>query len=298
MIRNFLQYINESKFLLNSDLLGYINLEDYDDIKNILVKYNDYIINNNELVWNYSNENLTKEINELTFKQEVNNIFNLKYLKYTREPIEVSSFMFDKFSNKRVNHYMIKSNIDNDFTFGEFKNDTEIIKFIKICIDECIKLGIDWSNRWCYLTIDQLWVDAGKSQREFGWHIDGMQGDEVVKKVDADFQFIWADATPTKFCTKVFDIEGLDPSKHNVFNWLGRQTEEKYCYLLDKYKIYLMNPYHVHSATISDKVQYRRFIRLSFTKTPITSIKMTINPDIKYNYEIHKTSGNIPKHLI
>ncbi len=59
-----------------------------------------------------------------------------------------------------------------------------------------------------------------------------------------------------------------------------------------------MNAYHVHTATTAESKLYRRFVRLSYTNTPITSIKMTVNPDIKYNYQIKVTSGNIPTNLI
>lgn len=311
------QFITESRFLKNTDLIGYIDLSYYPELRYYFKNFElaqsyginkiwgttaplekDFLRENDKVIWNYSNEILTNKINEVMFKKETESTFDLSYLEFTREPIEVASFSFNQFTDKRVNHYMLKNNDESTFSFGDFEEDSEITKFVNLCVDECKRLNLDWQNRWCYLTIDQMLVEKGKSQREFGWHIDGMQGDEVAQKVPADFQFIWADATPTKFCTKTFNIEGLDPSKHNVFNWLGRQTEERFCYTLDKFKIYLMNAYHVHSATISDIVQYRRFVRLSFTNTPITSVKMTVNPAIKYNYQIHKTTGNIPKNLI
>jgi hypothetical protein len=300
-MKKWLEFINESKFLKETSLLGYLDIEDYPEIFTILESYEegkDFLSDDNKIVWDWTNEKLTSEINEETFREETYQVFDLKYLKYTREPIEVVKFLFNDFTKSRVNHYMLKNSSDSELTLGEFESSPEIKKFIQTCIDECNNLDLSWQDRWCYLTIDQMLVEAGKSQREFGWHIDGMQGDEVKVKVEADFQFIWADATPTRFCTKTFNVEGLDPSRHNVFNWLGKQTEEKYCYNLEKEKIYLMNAYHVHSATISEIVQYRRFVRLSFTKTPITSVKMTINPDITYNYAIHQTTGNIPKNLI
>ena len=300
-LSNWLEFIKESKFLKDTTLLGYLDLKDYPNLLPFFKNYEegkDYLLDGDNVVWDWSNEEMTFKINEMTFREETYKVFDLKYLKYTREPIEVGKFHFNNFTKSRVNHYMIKNSTDSNLTLGEFDNSKEIKDFIDVCITECDKLDLSWKDRWCYLTIDQMLVEAGRSQREFGWHIDGMQGDEVNVKVSADFQFIWADATPTRFCTKTFNIEGLNPSKHNVFNWLGKQTEERYCYNLEKEKIYLMNSYHVHSATISEIVQYRRFVRLSFTKTPITSVKMTVNPAIKYNYMIHQTTGNIPKNLI
>lgn len=307
-MKRYKQFILESNFLKQTDLVGYLDLSYYPELvdyfenldlpKTINNTQNDFLIEGEKVIWDYANKFLTEKINEATFKQETESNFNLGFLQFTREPIEIGTFYFNDFTNSRVNHYMLKNNSGGDFVWGDFQTNRDVNRFVQKCITECERLKLDWNNRYCYLTIDQMWIEAGKSQREFGWHIDGMQGDEVSIKVPADFQFIWADATPTRFCTKAFDIEGLDPSRHNVFNWLAKQTQEKYCYLLEKEKIYLMNAYHVHSATLSDKVQYRRFVRLSFTNTPITSVKMTINPDINYNYPIHKTTGNIPKHLL
>jgi hypothetical protein len=300
MLNRYGTFILESRFLKDVIVLGYLEKKFYPEISLVLERCNrDSFMQDDEVViWDYNNQSTTAVINEFTFRIETENIFDLNYLKFTREPIEVSDFSISDVLKMRVNHYMIKSNSSNDYFYGELEQYDEIKSFVKICTEESQKLGLDTYDRYCYLTIDQKQVEPGTSQREFGWHIDGLQGKEVEEKKPADYQFIWCDATPTRFCTQTFDISGLDVTVHNVFKWLSKQVKEKLCYLLQKNKIYLMNAYHLHSATKAESITYRKFIRVSFTMTPITSIKMTINSDISYNYKIHVTSGDIPKQLI
>jgi len=299
MIKKYQKFILESKFLKDVHIFGYLEKKYYIGIDSIIesLNPNSYIEDESYLIWDYNNEEVTQKINEFTFRVETQNIFNLDYLKFTREPIEVCDFDFKSFVKERVNHYMIKSNNSDEFIFGELGYSDEIKLFVKMCYDEAKEIGLDTRGRYCFITIDQKIVEPGKTQREFVWHIDGLQGEEVGDKKPADYQFIWADETPTKFCTQTFEVDDIDVKTHNVFKWVGHQVRDSNCYLLDKKKIYLMNSYHVHTATKTDKTIYRKFIRVSFTNTPITSIKMSVNPDISYNYDIHVTSGNIPTHL-
>jgi hypothetical protein len=300
MINKYNRFILESKFLKDVDILGYVGKKFYPGINMVLEKCDkdSYIQDDNIILWDYNKTDTTTKINEFTFRVETENNFNLEYLKFTREPIEIDTFSFNNFVTQRVNHYMIKSNNSDNFIFGELDYSDEIKSFVKKCYLQSNKLGLKTYDRYCYLTIDQKEIEPGTSQRDFGWHIDGMQGTEVIEKKPVDYQFIWADATPTKFCTQTFDISGVDISVHNIFNWLGKQVKEKLCYSLEKNKIYLMDAYHLHTATKADTKIYRKFVRLSFTNTPITSVKMTVNPDIKYNYKIHVSTGNIPSNLI
>jgi len=286
---NYTNFIKESNYLKGA--LGYCDINYYPGIKKVL--HSNYILDNNNLIYEFGNSTEDK-INEYMFKSDISNIFDLNRLKFTRSPIEVDTYKFNNFEN-RYNHYMIKGP-NTDWTLGEL-NRVDIKLFIDKCLKELKRLNIPYDDRYCYVTIDTKQVKAGESQRDFGWHINGLQGDEVSNKKPADFQFIWSDKIPTKFCTQEFDITGLNLSKHNVFNWLGRQTLEEKCYLLEAEKIYLMNAYHVHTATKSDQDTNRNFVRVSFTNTPITSIRMSVNNDISYDYEIHKTTGAIPKHL-
>jgi hypothetical protein len=302
MIKKWNNFILESNFLKGINYIGFVDLKLYDKNKilKVLEKYksDDYLTEGDNLIYDFDNKELEDELNIITFVEETNNKFNTNYLSSaTRTPIELDNFNFKDFIDLRLNHYLIKLNNSEDLVFGEIKSNS-IKDFVNYCIEKAKELGLDYIGRYCYLTIDQKEIEPGSTQREAGWHIDGMQGTEVPEKENADYQFIWADETPTKFCTQVFDVSDMDPSIHNVFNYLGKQVKESWCYLLEKNRIYLMNAYHLHQATPTNKKVYRRFVRLSFTSTPITSVKMIVNPDIEYNYKIHQTTGNIPKNLI
>jgi len=298
--RRYVEVINESKFLKEVHTLGYLETGFYPGIINMLQKYQkdkDYMNDENHLIWDYQNEQLTDDLNKFTFVKETQTPFDLKHLRFTREPIELRSFNFGDLGDTRVNHFMVKTANSSEFILGGLEKYPEIKKFISECYDYANDMGLDTNNRYGYITIDQMEVKADKSQRETGWHIDGMQGTEVPYKKNVDFQFIWADQTPTKFCTMTFNMEGANEAKHNIFKWVGKQVDENLCYYLQANKVYLMNAYHVHTATKSSRLVFRKFVRLSFTNTPITSVRMTINPAMEYDYEIGTTTGAIPSHL-
>ena len=230
------------------------------------------------------------------FKKEATSKFNLDFLKLSRIPIDIGAYTFDSFSSLRLNHYLIKSNDSSEYNFGEIVKE-DIEDFVKYTENKFAELGIDVSNRYCFLTLDQGWVEPNATLRTDGWHIDGMQGDEVGVKVLPDIEVVWSDCLPTTFTRQGFDIEGMNPSIHNVFNWLGQQIDSTKLFKGEPYHTYLINPYHAHTATKAIEKIYRKFIRLSYTQTPVTSVKMTVNPKINYNYSYHVTSGEIPAYL-
>jgi hypothetical protein len=124
-----------------------------------------------------------------------------------------------------------------------------------------------------------------------------MQGDEVTTKRKADFQFIWCDSDPTLFSSQKFDMSSFNHNHDNIFKYLEKQINPNKISEIIRNQVYLMNPYHVHSAKESKESPNRLFIRASFSYVPVTSIKMTINPHIQYNYPIHQSSGIPPRHL-
>jgi len=230
------------------------------------------------------------------FKQEVESIFNLDFLKYPRVPIDIGEYKPTSFPNERVNHYLIKSNDSKNYFYGDIDYE-EIKRLGDITSSAASNLKIGLKDRYCYLTLDQGWVEPKQTLRTAGWHIDGMQGDEVPTKSPGDLTFVWSDCLPTTFATKQFNIEGLNPSIHNVFNWLGKQIKKENILHTKPFRVYAFNPYHVHSASEAQEKIYRRYVRLSYSYIPVTSIKMTVNPAMKYNYKYHTTSGKIPDYL-
>jgi len=230
------------------------------------------------------------------FKTEVESTFILDFLRQKRRPLDIAEFRPQSFLDTRVNHYLIKLDDSNDYVFGEVEHDA-IRKFVKIVSEGISSLGLEQKDRYCFLTIDQGWIEPKKTLRTAGWHVDGMQGDEVPVKRPGDLTFVWSDVLPTVFAVQEFDVGGLDPSVHNVFDALGRQIKEENILPAEPFRIYAINSYHVHAATEAKDRVYRKFVRLSYTYTPVTSVKMDVNPAIKYNYAYHTTSGEIPSHL-
>jgi hypothetical protein len=229
-------------------------------------------------------------------KREVEHTFTLDFLRDKQTPLVVSKHEVSPFFKRSLANFLIKSNNEEEFQFDELQ-DESFQDMVKSSIQCMQKLNISMADRYCFATIRQGHVQRGETLSIPGWHIDGMQGDEVSKKMPADIQFVWTNSFPTTFANQSFDIEGLNPSEHNVFDWLGSQVDPSRTFTIEPYYLYAMNPYHVHQATPADRDGYRQFVRISYTFTPITSVTMTLNPSMHYNYLYHTTTGLIPKHL-
>ena len=103
---------------------------------------------------------------------------------------------------------------------------------------------------------------------------------------------------PTEFCIQDFNIEKFDRHKHNYFDSLGSQVKVDNIVTYPKNKLLLMNTYQLHKCLIAkEDIKDRKFLRIYFTYSDITSVKMTVNSNFKYSYKIHTTSGNIPDYL-
>ena len=210
------------------------------------------------------------------FVNEVSSNFDLRFLSQSRFPIELGSYHFSELPNLRLNHYLVKLNNGDEYQLGDLDT-KEIKEFIDICLKKLDEFNLSVIDRYCYITLDQKWVEKDETQRTPGWHIDGMQGDEVKKKVPGDITFLWCNALPTKFTSQSFETADLDPSTQNVFNYLSRQVREGSVISAEANKVYMVGPYHVHEASEATEKVYRIFLRVSYTNTPITSVKMTLN---------------------
>jgi hypothetical protein len=296
IFENWYKFIAETKFeqLKNSGLVGFLPRELYPGILSILNDNDEYLIDEEVILWDYTNELLTEKINKHTFYQDISTVFDPKRLEVTREPISVKEEKIAEIDpNFRVLHYLVDPTDPKSF-----KNiPKKIVESILFCFKNSLDMGLEPASRYCYLTFDQSRVKKGSSQRQRGFHIDGMQGLEVPVKKNADYQYIWSDVHPTTFCTKTFNLEGFEAGEHNIFTWIENQVENKLCYPLRANSFYLMNAYHVHEASKVSESGYRKFLRVSFTNTPVTSRMATINPNIEYDYEVGTTSGLIPSFL-
>lgn len=230
--------------------------------------------------------------------------FDLKHFTDTHFPIHTHIDVPEKFksqvsiSQKRLNHYLIKNNDMGGILFGE-EVSYDLIQMVTNCLQHTYKKGFPVRNRYVYLTYDNKPVKKGEYQRADGWHFDGMQGDEVPVKHNACYQYIACNIAPFEYALQNFKVEeGISGSIHNLFNYFGNQVKDSEICSINTNKIYLMTPYLLHRVTKAPCDYNRQFFRLYITHTPITSVKATINTALKYNYQPHTTSGNIPDHLI
>lgn len=237
------------------------------------------------------------------FKDDLNNIFDIKRLEQVRPIIELGEFYPTDLPDKIiVDNFLIKLNNSGTYILGVLE--CESINRIISDIEKWAKLNdINLKERYCFITLDQGEVSPGETLRDTRrgrmpmWHLDGMQGDEVKEKQRPDIQFIWSDNLGTKFSFQKFDMNGFNPSEHHAFKWVERQLDESSTLTTEVNKIYAMNPYHVHRGIEATHNIYRKFLRISYTFTPITSVTSTLNNAIEYNYPAHSTTGKIPENL-
>lgn len=231
------------------------------------------------------------------FRNEVSRPFSLHILQRGHRPIELGNIVYKPTHTSRVNHLLIKLKHSDEIILPE-GTDPEIARFIQNCVDCSKANGLPIRNRFVYLTIDNKFVKKGESQRTKGWHLDGLQGEEVPVKTPACYQYVWMNKLPFRFTTQDFLIHGLDLSRHNIFDSLGAQVYPESVASVKANQLYLMNPYLLHQAAIADEDTIDRlFMRVYVSELPITSVKMTINPHIQYPYKVHSTTGQIPANL-
>ena len=224
--------------------------------------------------------------------------FSPEFFKVKQSPQYVFDYKINENScqQDRLNHLLLK-NPHDDFVFPDFISE-HVKDFVLMCYGNAIKNISDTANRFVYLTFDNKRVLKNKTQRDAGFHIDGMQGSEVPTLVNNCFQYVWCDKLPMSFAHQEFNINNLDRFKYNYFKALERQVDIQSLKKIDSGKVYFMNPYMVHRSEPSAVEQNRLFMRVYFSHLPITSTKATINPLIKYIFDYHSTTGNIPPDLL
>jgi hypothetical protein len=232
--------------------------------------------------------------------------FNLAELKTGDTPRYLSQWDFPVDRGIRVNHWMLKTANNNATDVFAHINPFGggVIRFVERSLNHLLQRGCAdlYIGRYLYLTIDTKPVPMGEAQRVPGWHLDGMQGDEVPDKVAPDIAFVWCDGLPPRFLSGGIDVTDLNPSEDNIFKAMDDRidgTERRQdTFALSSYGLYLIHAYMPHTGVIAtEDTPYRTFLRLSCSLTPITSQRMTINPKIRYDYPTHTTSGEIPARL-
>ena len=265
--------------------------------------------------WRITDEAITQH-RETQYLETFREVFNPQYMERPiadmhcpiplHDPRFLPIFTETALYGIRILHYLIKQP-GNDMLYLDALNEVapdkdvhEIREFIGLCWDFMLQSSFKdlTFDRYLYLTIDTADVPAGATQRTSGWHIDCVQGDEVPVKQPGNIAFSWCDTLPTEYAHQTFDMEGIDLSTHNIFDWCARQVNPENIKSIIPGAVTLMNTYCVHRCAVATEFTRRRYVRLSFTHVPITNKKLTINTDIRYDYPIHSTGGEIPAHLV
>jgi hypothetical protein len=226
-------------------------------------------------------------------------LFNINKFDKIYTPDEITTYIPSEnlYNEKRVNHLLVKLPYQK-FVFPSFICN-ELKQFLTYCYMNAIVNGIpDTPARYMYLTFDNIDVKKGESQRDSGWHIDGLQGGEVEIKQKSCFQYILFNSLPMILANQSFKTNNININNENIFNNLGKQIKKENKYTIKNNTLYFMNPYMAHKGQIAKNNQKRLFVRAYFSYLPITSVKATINPDINYDFNPHTTTGDIPSHLI
>ncbi|MFK4132326.1 hypothetical protein ACI2KR_08535 [Pseudomonas luteola] len=232
------------------------------------------------------------------FRTEISRPFSLLNLRRGREPINVSTVSYKPEETQPVNHLLIKLKNSLEIKIPDCI-DPAVQRFVNDCSQCMIQADLPYRGRYLYLTVDNRPVKAGSTQRMPGWHLDGLQGEEVPFKLPACFVFSWTNQLPMAYTTQAFEVEKLNFRKHNIFDSLGAQVFNDSVFRLNANHLYLMNAYQLHQGVKADHdILDKLFLRLYVSELPITSRRMTINNKIDYPYPIHTTTGEIPQDLI
>ena len=223
--------------------------------------------------------------------------FSAERLALVRLPLDAGGFRLDRVEPRwqRRNHYLIKRRLDDTPVLEGLEK--TLVRFCQRALADANKRGLPVQDRYAYLTVDDRWVEKGQTQRQDGWHIDGMQGSEVATPTPGCYQYVWSDCAPMAMALQGFNVEGFDRHTVNFFESLARQVHTASCKRFAERRMMLMSAYLVHKAMPVPTSGYRRFLRLYLTHQPITSVKATLNPLIDYDYEPQTTSGEIPSGL-
>lgn len=231
------------------------------------------------------------------FMKDIQAPFDARRFALPRQPLE--GFAFSPAKPGRIwesrNNWQIKCKDSEDIVLDDLEPDVR--RFCQKALEHMQANRLPIKNRYLYLTVDDRVVPAGRTHRRSGWHFDGMQGSEVPTPNPGCFQYLWCDHTPMHITGQAFQVKGLCRHTVNFFDSLANQVDESKAQQVQAGIAYLMSPYQMHRCTALPEERRRKVVRLSASHQPNTSVLMTRNPHMHYDYEIHSTSGEIPRGL-
>ncbi len=160
-----------------------------------------------------------------TWQNDVANIWNPSRFSIFRKPLHVGSITSKEMFKENLPScldMLIKCPQSDIVVPAPYNTHNGCIDFLSMCIDAEDILFSNWRNsHYAYLTVHNTPVKYGETQRNPGWHFDGMQGSRYKTKLKACHSFLCSSELPTEFAIQKFDASQLDENKHNWFKALG-----------------------------------------------------------------------------
>jgi hypothetical protein len=233
---------------------------------------------------------------------EVGAIWNKGKFAEAREPLRVGSIQnrkaFQTDLGLRILDLPIKMAGNNEYRIPK-----ELLPFaeeIKRIVDHFHKIAPPGfaEKAYAYITIDQGYVDPGKTQRKGGAHVDGFQGARIQPKNELNYSYIASNLTPTAFYRQPFELSKLDERVHDHFVEMDRQKKPEAMLLTNEFDVYLINAYSVHEATEAKQAGFRTFLRISFDVKEFDRLGNTHNPmfDYKWGMAPRETQSGLLKY--
>jgi len=148
-----------------------------------------------------------------------------------------------------------------------------------------------YDEYYCYLTVDQGFVEPGNLQREAPCHVDGFQGARWNPKTKINHTYVIADCVPTTYYVQPFDLRHLDEAVHNFFwemNNIVAKTKSAHAWQPEAGELSLMDAYCVHRGTEAQVRTFRTWVRLSFEVRIFDRLGNAHNPLFQYDWPMVK----------
>ncbi len=145
----------------------------------------------------------------------------------------------------------------------------------------------DFTNWNMWLLVDTRSIDDGFTQRNTGYHYDGLNISGKYINSPLVSIYVWHNTLPTLFYTgKTFFPDNFDCEKYNVSSYCQKQIKNKdHVISFCNYTIIKTDGASVHSANYSNRnITNRIFIRVCFTPTNMLFNRLgnTVNNTLDY----------------
>ena len=147
--------------------------------------------------------------------------------------------------------------------------------------------GLDrYVNSYVYISAKNIYQATGCPFNRPGWHTDGFMSNDI--------NYVWSDKFPTIFNTSEFSLT----NDHNIsIKEMTEQALPENDMTFPNGTLLRLNQYNVHRVPEIDKQGMRCFLKVSFSDDRFDLKGNTINPLIKYNWEMkdRQVTRNVPK---